>query len=209
MKVACLADTHGALPNTVPADADLLVIAGDFTAYGSYVENWLLDTFQPWLLQQPPAVVICGNHEFVGEHPAGDEVLRSLPCTYLNNEASVVEGVRVWGSPWTPPFMQWAFMATEEKLAAMYSTIPDDTQLLVTHGPPFGMMDPGFREEHVGSVALLERIPHLPELRLAVSGHLHQGRGVTQENGVTFVNASYVDEGYNRQGGAIVVEVDL
>ena len=214
MKVACLADTHGMLPNTVPDDADLLVIAGDFIPGGLHeyaVENWLLDHFEPWLQRQPGHVVgICGNHEFVGERPSGDRTLRSLSWKYLNHEAATVAGVKVFGSPWTPPFMQWAFMAPEERLAMMYGEIPDDTQLLVTHGPPHGIMDPGFRDPHVGSTALAERIGFdLPDLRLHVFGHLHSGRGVLDRNRVTYVNAAYVDEGYQRQGDAIVVEVDL
>lgn len=205
MKIACVADLHGFLPE-VP-EVDLLIIAGDITPLipTLYHLNWLEREFARWLEQQPPAVVIAGNHDRVIERRHGKEIIRALPCIYLENEAVEVAGIKIWGSPYTPPFFNWAFMAAEEALETMFAKIPKDTELLVTHGPPRGILDPGYNDPHVGSTALLKRVNELPNLRMNVFGHLHEGRGITSVGKTTFVNASYVNDGYQPYDEGVLV----
>jgi Icc-related predicted phosphoesterase len=203
VRVCCLADVHRhALPD-VPS-CDLLLIAGDIaTDIEAYAEEYLVDVFEPWLLRQPASdiVGIAGNHDTFAQHQP--ERLRSLPWTYLDHEAAVVRGYRIFGTPWTPQFGYWAFMTDESTLAEMWRSIPDDTEILLSHGPPEGYVDLTLSGVHAGSQSLLDRVRQLEHLKLLCCGHIHEAAGVdTLPGGAPVVNASVVDADYKLVRGA-------
>lgn len=190
MRVAAVADLHGHYPE-IP-ECDLLLVAGDFGSLGK-VEDWLRVT---------PAdrVVACaGNHDFVAEtHPGA---VASLPWTYLQDAAIDVDGLTVYGSPWTSPFFDWAFMLPEDKLAEKWALIPEDTNILLTHSPPHGLGDlvPHAHEDdpHRGSASLRAVVEQLPALKLHVFGHIHEGHGRGDlPQGAVWANCSLVDAAY-------------
>lgn len=169
MKVAAISDLHGLDVPDVPA-CDLLIVAGDCLHDR--------DAFGEWLQRQPAETIvgIAGNHDYLAlSDPAG---VRDLPWIYLEDEGVVVDGVKVWGSPWSVRFGSWAFMASEDQLAQMWALIPDDTEILVVHGPPHGVLDKAWRD-HVGSISLRTRLRGLLDLRLFVCGHIHESYGET------------------------------
>lgn len=196
------ADLHGHLP-PVP-DCDVLVIAGDMTPpsdHGlAFQRAWLDTTFRGWLSRAPAreVVAIAGNHDFLFER--APESAPELPWTYLQDSAAVVGGLRFWGSPWTPWFFDWAFNApqddvAEEFLAARYATAPEACDVVVVHGPPAGYGDLTARGQSVGSGAFLSLIDRIAP-RLAVFGHIHEGRGEWMRGASRLVNASAVDLRY-------------
>lgn len=138
-----------------------------------------------------------GNHDFVGE--SDPEFIRSLPWTYLENESAVVQGIKVWGSPMTPTFFNWAYMAGDHDLASYWEKIPDDVEIVITHGPPYGIQDrvlrPFGRDPHVGSQTLRNRLIYgnFPNLRAVIFGHIHEGYGSQIVDDVLYINASHVD----------------
>lgn len=211
MRIAALADLHGHLPDT-PA-CDVLVIAGDVTPTtdhdSAFQARWLRDTFAPWLERQPAgaAVGIAGNHDFVFER--APELVPDLPWTYLEDSGATIGGVSFWGSPWTPWFFGWAFNAPEGDLDETflherYAPVPADTDVLVIHGPPSEFGDLTTRGQHVGSVAELELIDRIGP-RLAIFGHIHEGRGAWEIGATRMANVSYVDVRYEPYPDAIVV----
>jgi Icc-related predicted phosphoesterase len=124
----------------------------------------------------------------------------ALPWTYLQDESVVIAGLRIWGSPWTPWFFDWAFNAPktdpdEAFLDARYATAPDDCDVLVVHGPPAGYGDLTARGEAVGSKAFL-RLLDAVSPKLGVFGHIHEGRGRWQRGATRLANASAVDLDY-------------
>lgn len=215
MRLAATSDLHGHLPE-VPA-CDLLLIAGDIAPVSrhdvKFQARWLDETFRRWLEAVPArhVVGIAGNHDFVFER-APDAVAQDLPWTYLQDEAACVEGLRLWGSPWTPWFYDWAFNAPrhdseEAFLTERYAAVPDETDLLLVHGPPRGYGDLTARRERVGSDALLRLVDRV-EPALAVFGHIHEARGSWTRGSSILANVSAVDLHY-RPVAEPVVTFDL
>jgi len=190
MRIVLVSDTHGRHDDVdVPDDGDLLIHAGDITRHGRRAE--VVD-FADWfdLRPHPAKVVVGGNHDrWVEQHPEKTRAI--LPGdTYLQDEARTVDGTKIWGGPWTPKFFDWSFMLPRgEELAAKWAQIPEDTDVVVTHGPPEGICDETHAGTAVGSETLRERIFEI-EPRLHVFGHIHEARGRVHRRGITLVNAS-------------------
>lgn len=207
MRLICVSDTHLRHGFTVP-DGDVFIHAGDGTQRGEprEVEAWFA-----WLAALPHArkVIIAGNHDFLFEQ-VPEMIPGLLPegVTYLQDSGVEIEGVKFWGSPWQPWFFDWAFnLERGPAIAKMWARIPSDTQVLITHGPPKGILDQVPTGEHAGCVDLRERIKQLPDLKLHIFGHIHHSYGKREEDGVTFLNASTCDEQYRATNAPIVVEV--
>lgn len=206
-RVAVTADWHGYTPPEYP-DCDLMLVAGDiglpekFGARGLSVEEWLAGA--PF-----PVVAVAGNHDFDAD------ALRALPWTYLEDEAVEVAGLKIWGSPWSNPFgYGWAFNMTEADQRENLRLVPDDVDVIVSHGPAFGFGDLtlgyGSRQpQRVGSDALLARALELPNLKLVASGHIHPAYGRVDAHGIAWVNGSLVNESYEVVHEPIVVSVAL
>lgn len=207
MKIVCISDTHnrthGSLaPDRIP-EGDVLVHAGDMTAMGSLSE---LESFTQWLgfLPHKRKVIIAGNHDFCFEHGTLARAMFPDDVTYLQDSSAVIDGVKFYGSPHQPEFFNWAFnLPRGERLAAKWAAIDEDTNVLVTHGPPYGVLDgvpePGkIGPQHVGCKDLMARVRTLKHLKLHVFGHIHLHGGLMtiEDDGVRFVNAACCDERY-------------
>ena len=208
MRIVCLADLHGFLP-AVPS-CDLLLVAGDICPTGDESpptqEHWLRSTFARWLDEAPAGAIVgvAGNHDFVGE--TDPDALRALDWHYLQDDTIEIDGLSIYGSPWTARFQEWAFMLDEEQLAEHWARIPAGVDLLCTHSPPLGYGD-RIGDVSIGSPSLLAAIDQL-EPRLSVFGHLHSGYGRWQRNGSILVNASYCNMDYLPAHEPVVVELD-
>ena len=212
MKIAATSDLHGHLPE-VPR-CDVLIVAGDLgPASQTYHfdqearRGWLINEFSPWCQSQSAGdvVVIGGNHDFALADD-GYPCIKHLPRVhYLQDSAVTIKGVKFYGSPWTPPFFTLAFMESEEELAKRWEAIPDDVDVLITHGPPHGIGDQNRQGEHCGSRSLREwrdTTRNLP--RLHVWGHIHEARG---QHGENWANVSLLDERYRPRGRILMTEV--
>ena len=198
-RVAATADLHGYLPE-VPR-SDVLLVAGDVCPVSDHrldsQRRWLEGPFADWLERTDAGAIvgIAGNHDFVAEADPG--LMRSLPWTYLCDESAEVGGLVVHGSPWTPTFREWAFMRDEAELERVWARIPDDADLVVTHGPPLGHGDLVVDGRHAGSASLARRLAELARLRLHVFGHIHESYGSrTRLGAAVLANVSYVDFDY-------------
>lgn len=207
MRIAALSDLHGHFPTHVPP-CDVLVIAGDVVDFDPEKQTNLrkqyLD-FREWLREMHHGrgilpIGVAGNHDFAFQEIPG--MAKKLPWIYLEDSGIEISGVNFWGSPWQPWMSGWAFNAPEDEsndpsepfLNQKFWSIPEDTDVLITHTPPAGFHDTvGGR--HCGSIALNEHIERVAPV-LAVYGHVHKP-GVEQVNGTTLCNAAYVD--YRRQ----------
>lgn len=223
MLIGATADLHGWLPDFPAEQLDLLLVAGDIgvtpdwklEAFPGYA-NTLAD-FDDWLdAAGCPVVGIAGNHDFGFQNRGGklrdpgDTFARNLNWTYLCDQTAVIDGLVIHGSPWTPTFGQWAFMEDEPQLAERWKRIPHGVDILLTHGPPRGIMDVGFGGEHAGSKTLdrwlNDLYPKRPQLH--VFGHFHSGRGtLTRADGSITANVSLVGEDYQPQGGIVVFDI--
>jgi Icc-related predicted phosphoesterase len=218
MRLALLSDLHGHLPDVPPCD--MLLIAGDVCPIDNhkldYQADWLRYHFVPWFRDAPcrEKVFIAGNHDFIfAERP---EALYGIewPGIYLQDRGCVCEGISIWGTPWANELPGWPFTAPEEVLQRYWDMIPPDTKILMVHGPAHGIGDAVIGNLsgdvlHVGSRSLLETFDRLPALRLVVFGHIHEGSGIYQHNGLTLVNAAVMDEQYYPVNPVRIVEMEF
>jgi Icc-related predicted phosphoesterase len=202
--VIAMSDLHGLLPPSkdIPK-CDLILIGGDIC--GSHVildqSIWLHREFKPWLENLPAEKVIgvAGNHDFIWEK--APHLVPKMPWTYLQDSVTEYKGWKIYGTPWQPRFFDWAFNLDEPDLERKWNFIPDDTDILVAHGPPYGHGDRTLRlygketNHHVGSPSLLERVKKVKP-RLMIYGHIHPGYGVFDLDGSVLANVSLVDEKY-------------
>lgn len=184
MRILHLSDTHGChrqlkeLP-----EVDVLIHSGDFTMAGSETEaidfmNWLCD------LPYNHKIFICGNHDecLYGANIEGLD--RNVH--YLNNSGIEIEGFKFYGVP--------MFMRDSRKRETFYSSIPEDTDILITHAPPFGIMDFDGRRNY-GSEVLLQKVSGM-SLKLHLFGHIHNAHGIQEINGIIFSNGAIMNDSY-------------
>ena len=198
MKIVVIADTHGYHQLlTIPA-ADVLLVAGDICSYGSLTD---IEEFSTWLLNQPceHKIVIAGNHDapFQSNKSAAAQALTrgDSGITYLQDSSVKIGETVFYGSPWIPTFMNWYFMADRGAvIRRKWAMIPDNTDVLITHGPPATILD-YVREVPQGCGDLLQRIFQVKPV-FSVFGHIHEGYGRIRRGGVTFINASICDGRY-------------
>lgn len=193
-----ISDTHG-LHGRITAlpEGDVLVHAGDFMN-GGYDAQELL-TFNRWLGEQDfeHRVVCSGNHDRLFEMAPQQARALLTNAIYLENSGVRLGALTFWGSPYTPEFLHWAFMYPRGTSAKQYwSQIPAGLDVLITHGPPLGLLDqtaPG--EAHLGCEELLDAV-EAKKPRVHVFGHIHGGAGAADNGTTQFVNAAYLNEAY-------------
>ncbi len=157
--------------------------------------------------------MIAGNHDWMFQKdPERARLLLPPDVNYLQDSGVTIDGVKFWGSPWQPAFCDWAFNLPRESLAAKWALIPTDIDVLVTHTPPYGIMDQVGDGPHLGCAALRARVSDQLALNLHVFGHIHDSHGFAyepKEYGTTtkFVNAASCTEGYRPWNEPIVVDV--
>lgn len=201
MRIVFVSDTHGRHQHTRVPDGDVLVHAGDVTLDGS-LEG--VEDFDRWLgtLPHKHKVVIAGNHDECFQHQADRARERITNAIYLEDSACEVAGLKFYGSPWTPLFFDWSFMLPEVELAQKWAAIPTGLDVLITHGPPHGILDWTNRGEHAGSLSLLHRV-HEVKPRFHVFGHIHEAAGRLDTPDTIFVNAAT----HMGRGAGVVVEL--
>ena len=207
LRVVAISDTHcqhDALE--IPA-ADVLVHAGDFTNLGRDEELAAFDAFLASLPHRHK-IVIAGNHDFCFEREPERARAGLTGCHYLEDGGVEIEGVRFYGSPWQPRFLNWAFnLDRGAPLRAKWDLIPEGIDVLITHGPPLGHGDATFSGEPVGCADLLAAIERVRP-RFHVFGHIHEGYGVTRNEHTTFINASTCDARYGPVNAPVCFEVE-
>src|ERR1700678_1588641 len=212
-RTVCISDTHTKHAAVVVPEGDVLIHAGDFTFHGEYHEVY---NFANWFKAQPHASKICiaGNHELTFESPNRNIVvnlIRESGAIYLENSGCEINGLNYYGSPYTPLYFNWAFNLPRngQELYDNWNKIPDDTNVLISHGPPFGILDSVKELDRPlqGCEMLRKRVFQLPNLKLSVHGHLHMGYGQTTISGIHFVNAAICTDNYQPTNLPIVIDI--
>jgi len=190
---------------------DLLIYAGDFMFLGSKFQE--IVSFNEWLRKQPAKdiIVIAGNHDRLVETNRDSALGLLTRPIYLENSGVTIDGVAIWGSPVQPEFCNWAFnVARGTAIKQYWDLIPDGTDILITHGPPYGVLDQSTPNgPHLGCEELLKAV-EAKKPKLHVFGHIHGGHGmwlheetvgsgdglVRVNRSTTFINAAFCDESY-------------
>jgi predicted phosphohydrolase len=192
VSIVAMSDTHGFHDSVDVPMGDILVHAGDVTRHGN-IED--LEAFNRYLGGLPHGVkiVIAGNHDFCFERSRHECVARLSNAIYLQDEAVTIHDICFYGSPWQPWFYDWAFnLQRGPEIREKWDLIPEDTDVLITHGPPFRYGDKTTWGEHVGCQDLLDAVERIKP-KLHIFGHIHEGYGFRSNKHTDFINASICD----------------
>lgn len=235
MKILASSDFHGKLPE-IKIPFDLFLIAGDVCpveCHGKkFQEEWLLNDFVKWINSLPfntpwsKVVMVWGNHDFWGEtcgkeNTLGLERMCNNRLKILNHESynfefPVNDGVddfKIFGTPYCGMFGRWAFMKEDDELDKLFSEIPNDTDIIVSHDSPnvYGLGDitQGYwAKQGTGNRVLFNHIKRV-EPRLFVSGHFHSGNHDFQKIGSIYMaNVSYINEAYDPYWPILLINYD-
>ncbi|MBM74659.1 MAG: metallophosphoesterase [Proteobacteria bacterium] len=210
MRIVCISDTHKQHERLDPLpNGDLLIHCGDFSSTG---QAQSIFDFAHWFSKQPHKhkILIAGNHDltlhkdyyaqnwrrFHRISPEPSEKIISFlrdhtGFKYLEDESIVIEGFKCYGSPWQPAFFNWAFnqkRGTESQ--KRWNQIPTDTDILITHGPPYGLGDLCRSGIRAGCEALLDEVQNRVRPLVHCFGHIHEGYGQYTDGTTHYINAS-------------------
>lgn len=209
LRIVSISDTHGKHAKVRLPDGDVLIHAGDFMTYGDRLSE--IASFNHWLSKQPHRhkVVIAGNHDLLLESDPSLARAQLTAAIYLENSAVEIEGLHIWGSPQQPRFLDWAFNVDRGPAIRQYwNKIPTKTDILITHGPPFGILDKiAPSGEHLGCEELAIAVQRVRP-KLHVFGHIHGGRGTCEHDGTKYLNAAVLDENYRIASSPQVVTLN-
>jgi Icc-related predicted phosphoesterase len=214
-KITFISDTHNKHKHltskgmgNILGSGDILVHAGDSTSMGQKHE---IEQFLKWFSNTDfeHKIFIAGNHDFGFEKETDiDQQFKDLGVTYLFDNDITIDGIKFYGSPWQPEFYNWAFnLPRGEELAAKWEKIPDDVDILITHGPAYGILDYAPIGGHVGCEELYRKIVEVKP-KIHVCGHIHDSYGQKTMGGIEFLNASTLNDRYEHAHKPIVVEYD-
>jgi len=214
-KITFISDTHNKHKHltskgmgNILGSGDYLIHAGDCTSMGYTHEikqflEWFSDT------DFKHKIFIAGNHDFGFEQLTDiPQVYKDYGVIYLFDNEVTIDGIKFYGSPWQPEFHNWAFnLPRGEELAQKWGQIPNDVDILITHGPAFGILDYAPIGGHVGCEELYRKIVEVKP-KIHVCGHIHDGYGQKTMGGIEFLNASVLNDRYEHAHKPIFVEYD-
>lgn len=215
-----LSDTHSLHSQVKIPDGDVLLHSGDFCNKGTEAE---LRDFNEWMgsLPHKHKVAIAGNHDkicekFIPGNKYGSVVSREKQAEltsnfiYLQDSWVVIEGKKIYGSPWQPEYYDWSFNLPRNgwQLKQKWKAIPNDTNILLTHGPAYDILDLTKRGDKSGCELLRARIAELSQLKLHLCGHIHEAHSSTELNSIKFVNASICTLEYKPLNKPFVIDLD-
>lgn len=222
-KITCISDTHtkhNKLDGFLPG-GDILIHSGDLSSRGYLNE---IEDFFKWydkIDNYDHKIFIAGNHDFGFQDQLTEvkEILTNYQnINYIQDDLLVLgEGeleyndmLKIWGTPWQPEFFNWAFnLPRGEKLKEKWDMIPLNTDILITHGPPFGKLDYVRQNNiNVGCEELLKRIEEIKP-KINIFGHIHSGRGIVFSEGTLYINASILNDRYEFNNKPITIDFDF
>lgn len=227
LKVWVISDTHTKHEELIiPNDIDMIIHAGDFTNHRSPVLNHNeAIKFLTWydnIKGIKYKLLICGNHDTSFESSIIDKYVIKLfypSITYLFHETITIEGLKIFGSPYTPEFHNWAFNVKRANLFKYWEQIEDNTDIIITHTPPMGILDLASRNdesgyEQTGCRSLMKNIERVNP-KLHVFGHIHSERGIKNDGireisglQTKFVNAAMLELRSNKKlNNGFIIEI--
>ena len=215
MRILHISDTHGfhnEFPKGTFDGIDMVIHSGD-CSNSRHLQTSMVEItdFLEWYqkIDVKYKLFVAGNHDTAiarKQIDHADMLLRDI--IYLENDGIEIEGIKIWGSPITPTFGDWSFMKARDKTHEVWAKIPDDTDVLIVHGPPKGVRDLSFdrqgRLEFCGDRALVKRCWALKNtLKYVCFGHIHNMEDIDTNQGMShyshtrtvFSNAACVYDG--------------
>ncbi len=206
-KLVIIADTHTFHKKVQLPKGDILIYAGDAEIRNDMELMFFINWFQS--LDYKHIIWIGGNHDFYLEEMHQRNAIPKMPYNihYLINTGITIEGIKFWGSPFSSQFGRWAFMGHLEDLKPIWNLIPSDTDIIITHSPPFGINDQCVNGVSVGCPALRDKLKEIKP-SYHICGHIHEAYGVYQDEHTTYINASLLNEYYKMVNEPVVIDYE-
>ena len=189
MTIVAISDTHCCHRDLRLPEGDMIIHAGDICQNGT--EGEVL-SFLNWFtkLDFRYKIFIAGNHDFFFDGETDNYLSKIIPpnITYLNDSGIQIEDLHIWGSPVTPWLYDGAFNRNGRNISKHWKMIPANTDILITHGPPYGILDKNRVGFSAGCQSLKRAVKRI-QPKLHVFGHIHEAGGMVELGGTTFVNA--------------------
>lgn len=212
MKIQFISDTHCYHKLIeIEKDIDCLIHGGDSTSSPDLINNTTeFHHFKDWFINLPikHKIIIAGNHDRWATKKYNIEDLKHNGIIYLEHEYYNLEGLKIFGSPYTPTFGQWFFMVNRNKLDKYWKVLEPKIDILITHGPPKGILDLSYNKDHeleyCGDKTLFNYISKVkPKYHLF--GHIHNNedcynQGIRIFENTTFINGSCMTDNRFRFG---------
>lgn len=215
MRVVVISDTHNQLSQVKLPDGDLLIHAGDATGRGLTPEVAKLGSQFTKLVSKYSSGILFvpGNHDSLFEiSPSLAQVMMPQGVTVLHERQIVIKGIKFYGSALQPAFCDWSFNRPRNRteLFECWERIPDDTDILITHTPPYGILDKDPNNAPVGCELLRKRTDNLTMLKVHCFGHLHESYGVeyNKELDRYYINASICNDNYKTVNKPVVFDIN-
>lgn len=207
MKLVVISDTHNRHAEIVVPDGDVLIHCGDATGRGTIAE---MAAFNAWMGSLPHAtkIYVPGNHDALPEtnEMLAREIMSNVEM--LIGQSIIVQGLKFYGFPWTPTFFDWNFMLDRgAPMKERTDAIPSDTNILISHGPAYGILDAiKGRSEYLGCRDLRDRILEVKP-QIHVCGHIHSAHGLHVAHGTLHINAAQLNEQYKVGYKPVIVNI--
>lgn len=199
MKIIHISDTHGVHNKLIIEDCDVLVHSGDFSD-GSHKSTL---NFLKWFSNLKPKykILVAGNHDKwfedihkkVNKEEFRKDLYEQYKIIYLMDDSVTINNIKFYGTPYSLEFYNWSFMEYEEELSEIYRNIPLDIDVLISHGPPKGILDMTYTNKNVGSSSLVYIIEKIKSIKAVLFGHIHESYGLEVNNNIIYSNASIRD----------------
>lgn len=216
MRIVFISDTHNLHKKISIPKCDLLLHCGDFSSRGTKNE---LVNFLDWFAEQPARekVFIAGNHDFICESNPDQvySIVKNYNVNYLFESSVRLEGLNIFGSPWVTYLPNWAFSFKRNnpnEAISAWAKIPDNTDILLTHTPPYRIFDRVDRSMYVGEDLnvgcphLLDRVNKVKP-KIHAFGHIHEGYAGAEKGGINFINAASCTIKYNPTNSPVVFDL--
>lgn len=212
IKIMCISDTHGMhyeLDLKKYPRCDKIIHAGDVCNSGSFREGMNFVAWAKNLIREgitDEFIFIAGNHDFTFEQIDKTYIPEGL--VWLNDEFyETSEGIKIYGSPITPQFGHWAFMRERgDEISKTWKKIPENLDILITHGPPYNLLDKNSDREHCGCYDL-DRYVKYRKPKYHIFGHIHESYGTYKMDDTTYINCSTANGIYELINEPIIINI--
>ena len=211
MRILHISDTHTYHDLLkIPPGLDMIIHSGDCSnPRDPYNNESEVRDFIDWYKEIPVKhkIYVAGNHDTsIEKGLVTKDDFKNAGIIYLENESVVIDGIKIFGSPHTPNFGNWAFMKERNKLERFWRlAIDEDVNIVVTHGPPKGILDKSYDRnnnlECCGDKSLLNRILEV-QPTYSLFGHIHNCKDIVNAGvqklsvcNTFFSNGSVVTDG--------------
>ncbi len=207
MKFVAISDTHGQHRGLQLPEGDVIIHSGDFCHYGSD-DN--MHDFLKWYanLEFEHKILIGGNHDFfAAEQSERFEEMLPDGIDYLHDNGIEINGIKIWGSPYMPDLVKWAFGKKRgSAMKAHWDLIPKDVDILITHTPPHGILDRSRSGKSLGCEELSKRLRAL-QVKVHIFGHIHASYGEKTIGTTKYINASNINSSKGLVNAPITFEM--